>query len=249
MKKGFTLAEVLITLGIIGVVTALTLPLLTAKYEKVVTVARLKKDYAILSNALERAKADKGDIINWGLADLDFTEYKGGSELRNIIYPFIETYIAPYVQKVRFEKEVTFSSLGYNEDIKYRNGSVYAPKTATISVLIFNDGSLIFPQAAEKNGVIGPNGGKLIGGFRFVIDINGSQKPNMIGKDIFFTLVPLTVNSRLFFSHAYYTTNSTYRIDPDFNRTEALKDCKDTGFACGWLIQQDGWQIKEDYGW
>ena len=41
MKKGFTLAEVLITLGIIGVVAALTLPSLITNYRKKQTVAQL----------------------------------------------------------------------------------------------------------------------------------------------------------------------------------------------------------------
>jgi prepilin-type N-terminal cleavage/methylation domain-containing protein len=50
-NKAFTLAEVLITLGIIGVVSALTIPTLTAKYQERVTVAKVKETYAILANA------------------------------------------------------------------------------------------------------------------------------------------------------------------------------------------------------
>ena len=42
-KFAFTLAEVLITLGIIGVVAAMTMPALVANYQKTVTVNRLKK--------------------------------------------------------------------------------------------------------------------------------------------------------------------------------------------------------------
>lgn len=41
MKKAFTLAETLITLGVIGVVAALTLPTLINSYKKQVTTARL----------------------------------------------------------------------------------------------------------------------------------------------------------------------------------------------------------------
>lgn len=40
MRKGFTLAEVLITLGIIGIVAALTLPSLIQKYQEKVTLER-----------------------------------------------------------------------------------------------------------------------------------------------------------------------------------------------------------------
>jgi len=44
-KKGFTLAEVLITLGIIGVVASLTIPTLMANYQKVQYVTGLKRAY------------------------------------------------------------------------------------------------------------------------------------------------------------------------------------------------------------
>ena len=52
MKKGFTLAEVLITLGIIGVVAALTMPTLMSNYRKHQTVTQLKKAYSEISQAI-----------------------------------------------------------------------------------------------------------------------------------------------------------------------------------------------------
>ncbi|MBR1754088.1 prepilin-type N-terminal cleavage/methylation domain-containing protein, partial [bacterium] len=58
--RGFTLAEVLITLGIIGVVAALTIPTLMQKTNERETVSKVKKDYAMLSNALKLAKANDG---------------------------------------------------------------------------------------------------------------------------------------------------------------------------------------------
>ena len=45
-KKGFTLAEVLITFGIIGVVAAITMPMLITHYQKQATVNQLKKAYS-----------------------------------------------------------------------------------------------------------------------------------------------------------------------------------------------------------
>ena len=65
MRKGFTLAEVLITLGIIGVVAALTLPQVVTNYEKKATEVRLKKDYSTLANALKMAEAEHGPIETW----------------------------------------------------------------------------------------------------------------------------------------------------------------------------------------
>lgn len=48
-KKAFTLSEVLITLGIIGVVAALTVPSLITKHQKMVFATKAKQTYSILS--------------------------------------------------------------------------------------------------------------------------------------------------------------------------------------------------------
>ena len=68
-KKGFTLAEVLITLGVIGIVAALTIPNLARKWEERAIISKYKKMYATLSNAYNRAVADKGDPEYWDLSD------------------------------------------------------------------------------------------------------------------------------------------------------------------------------------
>ncbi|MDR1168335.1 MAG: type II secretion system GspH family protein [Heliobacteriaceae bacterium] len=62
-KNGFTLAEVLITLGIIGVVAALTMPALISNYQQMVVKTQFKKAYAVLQNA-------------WGLAESDGESYE-----------------------------------------------------------------------------------------------------------------------------------------------------------------------------
>lgn len=69
MKRGaFTLAEVLITLGIIGVVAAMTLPSLISKYDKKVATTRLKKFYtsylqAISLSDFENSSVEGADIL------------------------------------------------------------------------------------------------------------------------------------------------------------------------------------------
>ena len=64
-KNAFTLAEVLITLGIIGIVAAMTLPILINKYEKKVTVTKLKKEYVMFNEAMDMLKVDKS-VANIG---------------------------------------------------------------------------------------------------------------------------------------------------------------------------------------
>jgi prepilin-type N-terminal cleavage/methylation domain-containing protein len=58
-NPAFTLAEVLITLGIIGVVAAMTIPTLMAKINERQTVTRLKKAYSTLSNAMRILEHDE----------------------------------------------------------------------------------------------------------------------------------------------------------------------------------------------
>ena len=63
--KGFTRAETLITLGIIGIVAAMTLPVIVGKYKKQVTVSHLKKFYTTMNQALKRSEVDNGEFKYW----------------------------------------------------------------------------------------------------------------------------------------------------------------------------------------
>lgn len=67
MKKffGFTLAEVLITLGIIGVVAAITIPSLMAKISEIQNRTKLKAAYSLLSRSLKLAQEDGEDFTTW----------------------------------------------------------------------------------------------------------------------------------------------------------------------------------------
>lgn len=65
IKKGFTLAEVLITLGVIGVVAAITLPPLIQNYKKHVVETRLKTFYSNINQAILLAENEYGDKKSW----------------------------------------------------------------------------------------------------------------------------------------------------------------------------------------
>ena len=60
MKKAFTLAEVLIVLGIVGVIAALTLPSLITNYKVKVLEARFKEADALISQALLKTANEYG---------------------------------------------------------------------------------------------------------------------------------------------------------------------------------------------
>lgn len=88
--KAFTLAEILITLGIIGIIAALTLPVLIANHRKNIVELRLKRVYSILGNAMAFAVKDNGASKEWATAS--------SSE-------FIKTYLEPYLPGSSFVSE------------------------------------------------------------------------------------------------------------------------------------------------
>ena len=64
-KIAFTLAKVLITLAIIGIVAAMTIPTLIANYQEKVTITRLKETYSLLSQAYQFAVNKNGSPASW----------------------------------------------------------------------------------------------------------------------------------------------------------------------------------------
>ena len=95
-NQGFTLAEVLITLGIIGVVAALIIPMFIQNYKNQATASKLKQTYAILKQAEQRAVPEFGDIANWTI--------ESGDAYGN---DFIKKYYAPYLKTVPCGKYTT----------------------------------------------------------------------------------------------------------------------------------------------
>jgi prepilin-type N-terminal cleavage/methylation domain-containing protein len=115
-NPAFTLAEVLITLGIIGVVAAMTIPTLMAKINERQTVVKVKKAYSTLSNAMRILEND-GDI-DWANCTTNVVwDYDGdsvkcidrlayvlkGSIIKNFSYGYYFTYkldeegVDPYI--------------------------------------------------------------------------------------------------------------------------------------------------------
>ena len=252
--KAFTLAELLITLGTIGVIASLTLPQLIANHQKKVFITQLQKTYSVLANTILRAQADYGDISMWKLDEYYNHSYISGSEMRLFAYPYFEKYIVPYVQNIKFKNQTKLNEIGYREGIKRINGSVFAPPSGNILALILNDGSLIFPMTIVKMNpetgetLKGDNGESYIMGLFLIIDVNGAKGPNTLGKDVFFTQLPFTTDSKLAMYQPFRALPNKIFYD-NVSRETLINECKSTGYYCGYLIQRDGWQIKNDYPW
>ncbi len=82
----FTLAEVLITLGIIGVVAALTLPTLIGNYQKQALATQTKKFYSMMSQAVKQYMADEGvdDLRNTPLASYNYENISSPEAIESI---------------------------------------------------------------------------------------------------------------------------------------------------------------------
>ena len=160
MKKGFTLAEVLITLGIIGVVAAMTMPSLIQNYRKKEATTRIKKFYSMMSQAVLLSTNDNGEPTEWTRKAEDGSSDKQSINAQNA-YDFFMTYLAPYIKYVSIDKAIKSDNPADARNYEVR--------------IIFSDSSVVYLH----------NGGCLDMNY----DYNGTKAPNITGKDKFaFTL-------------------------------------------------------------
>lgn len=126
MKKenAFTLAEVLITMAIIGVVAALTIPNLVQNYKKKVATVRLKKFVSSMHQAIALSELENGAITSWNVAasipptgDPNSDEYKDAyRQNANNALAFFNQYLAKYINYTKVEDAKDYKSLVYFAD-------------------------------------------------------------------------------------------------------------------------------------
>lgn len=89
VKKAFSLAEILLTLGIIGIVAAMTIPTLVKVQQKQSTISNLKKITSIINQAIEHSEVDNGMVNNWRFPTV-------GDE--GALRSWFDTYLEPYLR-------------------------------------------------------------------------------------------------------------------------------------------------------
>lgn len=235
-ENGFTLAEVLITLGIIGVIAALTLPALIAKYQKTVVLTSLKKNYAALQSAAQYSMSKYGEPIYW-----DGFQMYGNSTLceNNLCNKFVNKFVENVKTVKVFEAQRaaqfgSFSFCGNNKIYKTLTDDTRSVAAGSgdarqnYASVSLTDGScwLFYFRGAGSE----INTSLML----ILVDVNGPEKaPNRYGADTF--KFELFGNGKL----------SPQNVD------DCKKAFNDTGMGqgCAYKIVKDGWQIKNDYYW
>lgn len=173
-NKAFTLAEVLITLTIIGVIAAVTIPVIMNKVQNQETVSKVKKAYSMFSQAFLSLKND----------DVDLNSAFSGTNSINALNTF--------ATKLSLSKSCGASAGCWpNTTYKALDGSPWSNVDQLTdgkeAKAILTDGTCVSFVTLAAYALTNPMGTgpltNVLGYIRF--DINGFSAPNIVGKDYF----------------------------------------------------------------
>lgn len=220
-QKAFTLAEVLITLGIIGIVAAMTLPVLTAKYKKNITVTRLQKFYSTINQAVKLSEVSNGKFVYW-----DSVGYLDGETMYSWWNKYMDKYFTG--KDVKKLSDGVWVTVADGSGFAFYNPCHY--DSATCHHVIF---CVDYKSCKNRMDI---NGGRVHGTaldgkntFLFIMNSN-------IG------VIPYSINDS-----NYDVDKPPLNIRDDLMNGGAYGCAKTRKTYCAALIQYDGWKIKDDY--
>ena len=239
MKKGFTMAEVLITLGIIAIVAAMTLPNVMQGYRKKETAAKLKKAVSMLNQAILLSSVKNDTPDQWGIENGERNTFKN--------------YIAPYME-VSYECPTAIED---NSKDPCCN-KIYSYKNDTSK-------NLFLPKYILKNGIaiIFDNGGTANKSQRrgtFYVFLETGANKYIWGKNVFTFNLIVEDNKKYFVTSTMDYSEKKSFCQNHLSRDGLIDICENgakatTGQAqgysqaitCGAMIECNGWEIPEDY--
>ena len=208
-NKAFTLSEVLITLVVIGVVAAITVPILMQTHQNYIYSSALKKNFSVFSNAFALLeKFDYNDFRDWGHSD-DNSEgiYENFNQIKN---------------HLNIIRECNDKDGCWSQDItKQPNGqNAYAASARGIgdNIITFSlsDGTNVCLDYWNENDAknrFGVTKNLLPSTLSVWVDVNGDKRPNTLGRDVY----------------AFILTSNGL-VPAGINNNSA--NCKTTGYDC-----------------
>ena len=226
-RFAFTLAEVLVTLGIIGVVAAMTMPTLVENHQRKVYVTQLQKVYTELSQAAKRAITDTNAV---SLDETRFNEKNanGAKQFFTTYFNVVQdcgTTLTPCFADSYKSLQGQDVTLGLGED-----SSPVVVVSIASGASIFVMSNMLEYEPYDTHG--------WHGWLQLLVDINGAEGPNIVGRDLFY--MDLYSDGKV----AEHYDTSTY-LDDDWveNNFELSKSGESAYGVVGPLskIIQDGW--------
>lgn len=222
LRPAFTLAEVLITLGIIGTIAALTIPTLVKEYQKQQTVTQLQKVYSTINQAIKMSELENGSISTWPIPAANIDEYNN----------WWNTYIIPYFSVIQNCGSTVSPCL--SQKFTYLDATEISWSTGYTNILL-KDGVGVHTGAIDSNEA------------DIYFDLNASKRPNIMGKDIFMITILYPQGKTTFYGQNLNFTRDYILGNHDASCNKSSGNLK--GRTCGLLIQMDGWKISDDYPW
>ncbi len=216
--QGFTLAEVLVTLGIIGVVSAMTVPSLMQNYQRQSYVTQLHKVYNELSQAAVQYQTERNAI---NLKEAGLTSQTAAES-------FIEEHFK-VVQKCGSDRTPCFPETGVYK--KLSGATVTAWYTPRTNYVIASGASIGISYRA--------NGDVLC---EFYVDVNGKKGPNIVGRDLF----PIFLyNNGLIDDNDFSSDNTAPMTEEERNTNYAVctNNLGSQWHGCFGKILNDNWQM------
>ena len=172
-KIAFTLAELLVTLGIIGVVSAMTVPTLMQNHQRKTYVTQLHKIYNEFSQAFIQYQTDHNAV---NLSEAGLTSADKVSAFMKEYFKIVNDCGSKF--RPCFAAE--YRSLDGTEKRSYGNDS--APSSNTASCVVIASGASICLEPISSKYEDAEN---FLGGL-ITVDVNGQAGPNIGGRDAFF---------------------------------------------------------------
>lgn len=225
-KRGFTLAEVLITLGIIGVVAAMTISTLMSTFAKQRTETQLKAFYSRINQTIKMSIADNGDPDGW-------VEEKAYSYDEQV--EFLKQYIFPYMKNLGY-KECTIGQIGV---------CIYLMDGGAMWFSVDRNGGDIDYYVNKKDTDLKYQDIKTV--VNLQRKVFSFQLAKATGKDLGDGKIDSTRTSTDFITPYVFMWDGTE--EGLTKKTWAcVKGCTNCGY-CTKMIQLNGWKIPKNYPW